>query len=81
MERVIEELPDDTYPVEMELFVNDEFADDNKRNFIEENETKLNGEDEDSTEVEEKEENVPTDSEISTIAKIDDNIDEICEGR
>ena len=61
--------------------MNDEVDDGNRRNYIEENSTRVNDEDEDSTEVEEKEENVPTDSEISTIAKIDDNIDEICEGR
>ena len=52
-----------------------------KRNLIEENETKLNDEDEDSIEVYEKEENVKTDSEISTCARSYDKLNEICEGK
>ena len=49
MEKVIEECPDDTSPVDMKEFLNDKFGDDNKHALIEENETRLNDEDEDST--------------------------------
>ena len=40
----------------------------------------MNDEYEDSIEVEEEEENPTTDSERSTCAKIDDKLNEICEG-
>ena len=55
MEKVIEERPDDTSPVDMEECVNDEVDDDKNFNLIEENETELNYEDEDNIEVEDKE--------------------------
>ena len=81
MEKVVEEVSDNTSPADMEKGVNNEVDDENKRNFIEQNDTKLNDEDEDSTEVEYKEENITAYSEISTIAKNDVNLNGICEGK
>ena len=57
LEKVWEELPYDTNRVDIEEDVNDEFDDDNRIDFIEENETLVNDEDEDSTEIEEEKEN------------------------
>ena len=51
----------------MDEGVNDEFDDENRLNFIEENDTRVNGEDKYSKEVEEKEEDVKTDSEINAL--------------
>ena len=47
----IEEWPEDKSPVVTEECVNDELDDDNKNNSIGENETKVNDEDGDDTEV------------------------------
>ena len=52
-----------------------------RRNFIEENETRVNYEYENGTEVEGKEGNIKTDYESNTIAKNDDNHNAICEGK
>ena len=49
MEKVIEECPYDTSPVDMEEGVNNKVDDENRRNLIEEKETRVNDEDEDST--------------------------------
>ena len=65
----------------MQECVNDEVYDENKHNIIKLNETKLNDEDEDSTEFEDKEENATIDSEISTCAENDDKLNEIGEGK
>ena len=45
MKKVVKEFPDDTSPVVMNEYVNDEDYDKNKRNLVKENETKLNDED------------------------------------
>ena len=65
----------------MEKVVNDEVDDEKRRNLIEEIYTRVNDEDENSIEVEEKEENITVDSESNTISKNDDNRNEICEGK
>ena len=57
------------------------FYDYNKCNFIEDNETRVNDEDEYSTEVEKKEDDVTTDYEINIIAKNDDNRNAIYESK
>ena len=53
LNRVIEWCPDDTSPIVMEVFVNDE--PDDKKNKIEENETKLHDEEKYYTEVNDEE--------------------------
>ena len=52
MKKVIEKFPHATSPSDMEEYVNDAVNDEKKHNLIEENETKINYEDEDSIEVE-----------------------------
>ena len=56
----------------MEECVNDEANDENKHDLIQENETKLNYEYEDDIYVNDKEENVTTDTESSTSKEIYD---------
>ena len=75
----MEEWPDYTPPADMKEGVNYEVDYDNRRNFIEEKETKVDDEDENSIKNEDKEENVTTGSESDNIAKNDDNFDKICE--
>ena len=62
----------------MEVCVNDEVNDENKRNLMEENETKLN--DKDFTEVQDKQDNVTNNSENWTSAKDDTKLNKFCEG-
>ena len=62
----------------MEVCVNDEVDDENKRNLMEENETKLN--DKDFTEVQDKQDNVTNNSEKWTSAKDDTKLNKFCEG-
>ena len=80
MEKVIEECSDHTSPVNREECGDDEVDDENSCNLIEENEKKFNDENEDSTDVEEKEENATIDPESNTVAKNNHNINGICEG-
>ena len=63
MKKVIEECPDDTYPIATEECLNDELDDENKNNFIEENDTKLNDEYGDNKKVNDEEGDEKTDTE------------------
>ena len=65
----------------MEEGINYEVENDNRLNLIEENREMVSHEDEDSTEVGGKEENVTIDSERNIFSKNDDNLNEICEGK